>query len=298
MNMNLSNMILADANLCKTSFTYCDFTGSSLVNANLEGSQLWYTVFSSANLENATLNACDLQLATFRWCTLRNTDFSHARFAGTVIGSGLNSVKGLDTTVHHGPSIINTKSILSMKNNFSEHFLRGCGLLEDEINYYRQSLQSTVAYNSCFICYSTKDEAFASMLHRDLQVRGIRCWKWDFDAKTGQDLWAEVDGAINKHDKLLLIASKNSLVSPAVNREIERALQKEDALWVQKHEGKFDGNTDVLFPIRLDDFIFESWNSSRKADVVRKLVADARDWLAGRSNYEKVLKKIVADLSA
>jgi hypothetical protein len=63
----------------------------------------------------------------------------------------------------------------------------------------------------------------------------------------------------------VVICSKNSLQSPPVIREIERALQKED----REHKN-------VLFPIRIDDYLFDEWDHPRKADVVSKVIGDFR----------------------
>ena len=54
-----------------------------------------------------------------------------------------------------------------------------------------------------------------------------------------------------------MICSKDSLQSVPVIREIERALQKED----REHKN-------VLFPIRIDDYLFDEWDHPRKADSV------------------------------
>ena len=81
---------------------------------------------------------------------------------------------------------------------------------------------------------------------------------------------------IRHYDKLVVICSKHSLESPPVIREIERALQKED----REHRN-------VLFPIRIDDYLFDEWDHPRKADVVSKVVRglsrgkQSRDLLGG-----------------
>jgi len=75
----------------------------------------------------------------------------------------------------------------------------------------------------------------------------------------------EIDTAIRHYDKLVVICSENSLQSPPVIREIERALQKED----REHRN-------VLFPIRIDDYLLNQWEHPRKADVVSKVIGDFR----------------------
>ena len=65
----------------------------------------------------------------------------------------------------------------------------------------------------------------------------------------------------------MVICSEHSLQSVPVIREIERALQRED----REHKN-------VLFPIRLDDYLFDKWHHPRKADVVSKVAGDFRGW--------------------
>ena len=112
---------------------------------------------------------------------------------------------------------------------------------------------------------------------------GFRCWKFDENAKwasrCGVRLTRRSKTMTSWHyDKLVVICSEHSLQSPAVIREIERALQKED------RERK-----SVLFPVRVDDYLFNQWDHPRKADVVSKVVGDFR----GRDNlgaYSKDLR--------
>ena len=65
----------------------------------------------------------------------------------------------------------------------------------------------------------------------------------------------------------MVICSQHSLQSVPVIREIERASQKED----REHKN-------VLFPIRIDDYLFDGWDHSRKADVVGKVAGDFTGW--------------------
>jgi hypothetical protein len=105
----------------------------------------------------------------------------------------------------------------------------------------------------------------------------------------GKTLMKFIDEAVRVYDKLVVICSEQSLQAPAVIREIERALQKEDVL---ARQGKDD---EVLFPIRLDDFIFEKWEHHRKADVLTKNVGDLRNWTDPEA-YSKCLNRLLRDL--
>ncbi len=98
-----------------------------------------------------------------------------------------------------------------------------------------------------------------------------------------------IDEAIKASNKVIVICSKNSLQSPYVLREIERALQKENEL---QREGK---EPEVLVPIRLDDYIFDEWKHHRKPDVVQKYIGDYRDW-KNRDSYQKEFERLLLDL--
>jgi hypothetical protein len=179
-----------------------------------------------------------------------------------------------------------------------ERFLRGCGLSDEDIAYFRSRVGSAQRLPSCFISYGAADEEFATRLYDDFQAAGIRCWKWDHDARVGRDLWGEIDAAIHKHPKLVLIASESSLKSPAVNSEIERAIQKEHERFRRKQGEEPNIDADVLFPVRLDDFILTRWNHPRKADVIKKVIADACGCDKDQAAYKRVIERLIRDLKS
>jgi hypothetical protein len=82
-----------------------------------------------------------------------------------------------------------------------------------------------------------------------------------------------------------VICSKDSLQSEPVIREMERALQKED----REHKN-------VLFPLRIDDYLFDQWDHPRKADVVSKVIGDFRGW-KNLATYSKALPRFLDALN-
>ncbi|MGD0059795.1 MAG: toll/interleukin-1 receptor domain-containing protein [Verrucomicrobiia bacterium] len=133
--------------------------------------------------------------------------------------------------------------------------------------------------------YSEYDREFADRLHADLQNKRVRCWLFSEDAKWGEAVWGGIDRGIKYYDKLVVVCSENSLQSPAVLREIERGLQRED------REKK-----NVLFPITIDDYIFDKWDHPRKADVLSKVGGDFRQW--NDPAYQKSLARLLKHLQA
>ncbi len=170
-------------------------------------------------------------------------------------------------------------------------FLRGCGLPQSYIDYLPSLLGKPFEFYTCFISFTEADDAFSLRLYNDLQGSSVRCWRWKEDAKIGRTLMRSIDEAVRLYDKLIVICSEESLCSPPVIREIERALQKEDALARQGKE------PEVLFPLRLDDYIFDTWDHYRKADVIQKNVGDFRRW-NDHDAYQQSFDRLLRDLKA
>ena len=124
-------------------------------------------------------------------------------------------------------------------SHLPEQFLRGCGLSDEFI----QSLQSLFwssksdEFFSCFISYSHADADFVHRLYNALQARGIRCWLDEIQLAPGDDILTSIDMGIRIWDKVLLCCSRNSLEkSWWVKSELEKALQKEQRLFMEREE--------------------------------------------------------------
>ena len=120
---------------------------------------------------------------------------------------------------------------------------------------------------------------FATRLNEDLNKAGVHTWKWNLDAVAGRDLRENIDQAVRQYDKIILVCSADSLTSGPVEREIERALQKEDRLKAAHAERAKETlkrsdpppfqDTDVLVPTRIDDTLFK-WQWQLTADLTRR----------------------------
>ncbi len=143
-----------------------------------------------------------------------------------------------------------------------------------------------IQFYSCFISYSSKDNAFARRLHADLQNNGVRCWFAPEHMKIGDKIRPAIHDAIRLYDKLLLILSKDSVHSQWVEDEVERALEKE----------RRDGST-VLFPIRLDDSVMEidrGWPVTLRNS---RHIGDFRHW-KDHESYQAAFDRLLRDLKA
>ena len=291
---DLSEDNLSGANLAGINLREADLSGAKLSGANLSGANL-----QEAFLTDAILTRVVLIGAVLGRTVLRGADLEGAKFGFTILGSvDLSETQGLQRVEHFGPSTIGLNTFFASKGKIPEVFLRGAGVPDLFLQYAASLAGKPFEFYSCFMSCSTKDGEFATRLDNDFQANGIRCWKGDRDARTGRSLPGEIDRAIRDYHKLVLIASESSLKSPAVNREIERALVQEDERLKRKHAGDSDVDCDVLFPVRLDDFIFKGWEHERKVDVAKKVIADARGWATDPAVYRRVLERLLRDLKS
>jgi uncharacterized protein YjbI with pentapeptide repeats len=233
----------------------------------------------------------NLELANFRKVNLSRTVIAGANLEQAIVGQtsfvdiDLSEVKGLATVRHIVPSTIGIDTIYKSKGNIPEVFLRGCGVPEDMIAYARSLRGKTIDFYSCFISHSAQDKKFCERLYADLQAKGVRIWYFPEDAKWGATVWGEIDRSIKIYDKLVVVLSEHSLQSKPVLREIQRSLDRED----KEHKN-------ILFPIRIDDYVFAKWEHERKADVVEKVVGDFSGWDKDAAKYDKAFEKLLRGL--
>ena len=261
-----------------------NLNGADLSGANLSKTSLYEAIFIWANLNGANLDGADLRRANFGGADLCRANLAYAVLLETTFANvDLTAVKGLDSCDHRGPSIIDHRT-LARSSQLPLSFLRGCGLPDTFIDYLPSLLNQPIQFYSCFISYSSKDEALAKRLHADLQDKGVRCWFAPEDLKIGDKWRVRIDEAIRTYEKLLLLLSEYSVASTWVEKEVETAFDKE----IERKEP-------VLFPIRLDTAVMES-KTGWAADIRRsRHIGDFRNW-KDHDEYQKGLERLLRDL--
>jgi hypothetical protein len=321
---DLREAILCGANLSTSVLSGADFRGADLREANLRQAYLDQSSLSRANLRGANLNEADLKAANLRGtdlrevqlfaANLRGADLSEtklfatnltvakldsASFTEAVLGmttfghTSLKSAKGLDTCKHEGPSVLDYDTLMA-SGPLPEVFLRGCGLSDEFIRYLPSFWNQPFEFYSCFISYSHTDKNFARRLHDALQGRGIRCWLDEHQLLPGDLVHAAVDEGIRLWDKVLLCASEASLTSWWVDKEIRKALAKEEQLW--KERGK---EVLSLIPLNLDGFMFQkTWTDWKKEHLTSRLAADFTEWRNDDDEFNAQLEQVIKALRA
>jgi hypothetical protein len=196
----------------------------------------------------------------------------------------LRTIKGLETLEHRGPSTIGIDTIYHSGGNIPESFLRGAGVPDIFIEYMRSLVGKPIEYNSCFISYSSKDEAFAQRLYADLQNNNVRCWYAPEDMKTGDRIRPRIYEQIWFNDKLLLVLSESSAASEWVEYEVETALARE------RKEKR-----DILFPIQLDNAVKESKAAWAAHIQSTRHITGFTRWKE-HDEYQKGLNRLLRDL--
>jgi hypothetical protein len=294
----LSGSDLGEANLRGAILRGADLTWSYLSGADLRGADLREAVLADANLGDANLAKADLSGADLHGADLRGVDLSSttiegANFAETVLADtifgnvDLSAAKGLTNVTHAAASTIGVDTILRSKGEIPEVFLRGAGVPESFISFINSRAQQAEQTHSYFICHSFKDKRFCDRLNLDLQAQGLRTWYFPEDAPAGQRIFAEIVTHVRFFNRVIVVCSQHSLQSRPVLKELADALKRERA----EHQ-------ELLFPVRLDNYMLKEWEHPQKATIIGKVAADFRGWSRITNKYEEAFKTLLAALGS
>ena len=281
---NLHMVDLSEAYLFRASLSRVDLREAGLGRAHLGGANLYEANLVRTSFNGADLGGVNLGKANLRRASLRGASLHKAGLGETIFADvDLTAVKDLESCVHRRPSTIDHRT-LERSGQLPLSFLRGCGLPDTFIDYLPSLLNQPIQHYSCFISYSSKDEALAQRLHADLQDKGVRCWFAPEDLKIGDKFRVRIDEVIRTYEKLLLLLSEHSVASTWVEKEVETAFDRESEC------GKL-----MLFPIQLDDAVMES-KTGWAADIRRsRHIGNFCHW-KNRDKYQKGLERLLRDL--
>ncbi len=245
--------------------------------ANLHRADLTEAILFKAELYRTNLTAATLSAAILTW----------AQTGWTVFGDvDLSTVEGLANLYHSGPSTIGIDTLYRSHGNIPAVFLRGAGVPDDMITYSKSLVEQPFQYHSCFISYSSGDDALVQRLHADLQDNGVRCWFAPEDLKIGDEFRSRIDESIQVYDRLLLILSEYSVKSRWVQKEVETAFAKEA-----------QENRVVLFPIRIDEAVMHSAVGWAAGIRRQRHIGDIQQW-KDHDAYQQAFTRLLRDLKA
>ena len=315
-NADLHSADLNGATLDNASLTHADFESANLSMASLVGADLSDSRLIGAKLNEAKLNDTNFRHALFgaRHKTgglpveiskpIGKLLADGADIAGLLEYSGktslgsvdLSTARNLETIQHDGPSSIGIDTLMhTAKSLYSleareqqtgkiEIFLRNAGVHEEALQLFPILLRHPVFY-SVFISYSHRDFEFAKTLHDRLEKAGVKVWRDEKDKETGAGISASLKAAIAKHDRVLLLCSRDSLDSRWVRNEIRYATEKEEEF----------GGRPILIPLLLDGSV-EEWTAYEDGLIVDRFAVDFQKVMSDPVAYQHRLNDLVSTL--
>ncbi|OJV55330.1 MAG: hypothetical protein BGO31_20580 [Bacteroidetes bacterium 43-16] len=195
--------------------------------------------------EDCVINNSTFQETDFRNSRLVNSVLFKSAFIGCVLD---NECFMMDKELQYDSfASIDFQTILK-SGELSEGILSTYFKINSKTNIKKTVSRMTnqVKFSTVFISYSFKDSLIAERINTSLNREGIRTFLWKKDAPGGKPLEEIMSAGISSHDKLLFIASENSIKSKACQFELTAARKKQEQSW-----------QNVFFPIMIDDFIFK-----------------------------------------
>jgi len=147
-------------------------------------------------------------------------------------------------------------------------------------------------YQTVFISYNTHDQEFADTIYERLTLSGISCWYAPHHIRGGKTVREQLQSAVRKQERLLLVISESSMNSEWVQYEISEARRRE------KDEARR-----VLFPIsivsfdKMKDWVIEDDQSPDLAKEIRKYYIPDFSVCSQKEAFELEFEKLLEALS-
>jgi uncharacterized protein YjbI with pentapeptide repeats len=194
--------------------------------------------FSDCFITESSFDRVDFSQSTITDCSLSLNQFSSCTFEFNTLQNG-NQTPGNEYNLIDIRTILNSSEL---DNVVLEELF---GIHNPQVKDYFVELTSKLEFQSIFISYSFADKRFANKINNELNKRGILTFLWEKDSPGGKPLKEIMSKGVDSKDRVLFIASENSLKSEACQFELSEGRRKQEKSWET-----------VLFPIHIDDFLF------------------------------------------
>lgn len=271
----IERSIFGDCSFLKNSFTQCHeiydtYFGGCYYEENLfescqisfcrfesliEGDEASHFIFSNSGITGTAFNSFNLQKSIFKTCL-------HSRniFSNTSISKHTFQTNNKCEVSNY--SLIDLHSLAISDVIHSSILESVFGIKEYDIKTYAIGMTQDIKLQSVFISYSFNDREFANRLNDSLKRKGVFTFLWEKNAPGGKRLKSIMSENINSYDRVLFIASENSIRSEACQYELTHARLKQDKLWKT-----------IFIPIHIDDFLF-----SLQKDEIRPIDKREEYW--------------------
>lgn len=223
-----------------SSFDAVNFKDITLMS--VEFSHVSPTYDFNIEIDNCNTKACIFLSSTlakfcFNETIITETSFINCNLSNDTFAKTIN-------VLSIQKNFIDLQSIL--KSDLNSITLELFGIKNEFAKDYIKELVTEIEYQSVFISYSFKDRLLAHSISHTLMTNGIKSFFWERDAPGGRRLKKIMAENIQKHDRLLFIASKNSLRSEACQYELKEAREKQTKEWKE-----------IYYPIHIDNYLFD-----------------------------------------
>lgn len=195
--------------------------------------------FIKCMIKESSFDRVDFTKSIFKKCSLSLIQFSSCELLTETIDN-TNNTPGNEFNMVDIRTILNSAP---MDRKVLENIF---GINSSDVKEYLIDLTSKIEFQSIFISHSFADKQFAKLINERLNRKGIMTFLWEYDSIGGRTLESIMSTNINEKDRVLFIASKNSLKSKACHYELTEGRKKQEITW-----------HDVLCPIHIDNFLFE-----------------------------------------
>ncbi|MCM4160883.1 TIR domain-containing protein [Antarcticibacterium flavum] len=196
--------------------------------------------FYDCIIKESSFDRVNLSKSKFIECNLSLIQFSACEF-------GVNTFLSSNETPGNEFNMIDIRTILNSPPIDRKVLETIFGINSVDIKEYLIDLTTEIQFQSIFISYSFADKKFAKSINETLQRRGIMTFLWELDSPGGKPLKDIMVDNIKEKDRILFIASKDSIKSRACQFELTQGRKKQEMSW-----------EDVLFPIHIDNYLFET----------------------------------------
>lgn len=239
---------------CEIEGSHFEYINYSSDEKEIETDEEFYDLgFEKCTITDTMFNSVDLRNSIFYNTILYKCAFLECRLGSKTIEVDMKLEKACYASLDF-QTILKSEPI--GQSVLKQYFNITPGInLKETIS----TMTSEIQFYTVFISYSLKDQLFANRLNETLVKKGIRTFLWEKDAPAGKSLEEIMSTGIHKHQRVLFIASENSIKSKACQFELSEARRKQEALWET-----------VFFPIHIDSYLF----SVQKRDIRPVSLAD------------------------
>ncbi len=211
--------------------------------------------FIECLVKESNFKRVDFSISVFENCSLSLNQFSDCIFSNKTLTEN-------NGTPANEFNLIDIRTIINSTNQKADVLEKLFGIHNTDIKDYLIGLTSKIEFQSIFISYSFADKQFARTINEELMRRGILTFLWEKDAPGGMALKKIMEKGVKEKDRVLFIASKESLKSKACHFELTEGRRKQEKTWEE-----------VLFPIHIDNYLFEV-----SKDQIRPLEVQEEYW--------------------